>query len=399
MQHIQQETFLADRTRNMGSSAIREILKLAARPDIISLGGGMPSPDAFPTEFIDELYRRALEHYGTEALQYTRTEGFPPLREALVDHLAAQQIEVGPEEVFVTTGSQSVLDAMGKILISPGDRIAVEAPTYLGALQAFNPYEPAYVQIDMDEHGLIPDSLERVIAEHRPKFAYLSPTFQNPTGRTLSLERRKRVAEIIERSDTIVIEDDPYGALRYRGDWVPPIRTFAPDHVLYTGSFSKVFAPGLRVGYYVAPERVRQWLVIAKQGVDLNTSSLTQALCTEFIAGGYHARHLPKIIEIYRPKQEVMLEEMERHFPGSFTWSQPDGGMFIWAEGPAGADMEKIYEEGIRNNVAFVPGKFFFSDQASGKATMRLNFTVNSPENIRTAIERLGVSIRSVLGS
>jgi 2-aminoadipate transaminase len=396
---IQSEQFLAGRTRTMGSSAIREILKLAAQPDIISLGGGMPSPDAFPTEFIDELYRRAMDTYGTEALQYTRTEGFPPLRAALVDHLAEQDISATADEIFVTTGSQSVLDAMGKIMLSPGDPVAVEAPTYLGALQAFNPYEPSYVQIETDEEGLVPESLERVIAEHRPKFAYLSPTFQNPTGRTLPLERRKQVAEIISRTDTLIIEDDPYCALRFRGEWVPPIRTFAPEQVVYTGSFSKVFAPGLRVGYYVAPERVRQWLVIAKQGVDLNTSSFTQALCTEFIKGGYHERHLPKILEIYRPKQEAMLEEMERHFPRGFTWTQPDGGMFIWAEGPEDTDMEKIYEEGIRNKVAFVPGKFFYTDPASGRATMRLNFTVNSEERIRAAIERLGRAIRSVAGA
>jgi 2-aminoadipate transaminase len=392
------EEFLAGRTRNMGSSAIREILKLAAQPDIISLGGGMPSPDAFPTEFIDELYRRAMDTYGTEALQYTRTEGFPPLRKALVDHLGKQTIEATPEEIFVTTGSQSVLDAMGKIMLSPGDTVAVEAPTYLGALQAFNPYEPSYVQIDTDEQGLVPESLEQVIAEHHPKFAYLSPTFQNPTGRTLPLERRKQVAEIVSKTDTLVIEDDPYGALRFRGEWVPPIQTFAPEQVIYTGSFSKVFAPGLRVGYYVAPERVRHWLVIAKQGVDLNTSSLTQALCTEFIAGGYHDRHLPNIIEIYRPKQEAMLEEMKQHFPASFTWTQPDGGMFIWAEGPEDTDMEKIYEEAIRNKVAFVPGKFFYTDPESGRATVRLNFTVNSKDRIRTAIERLGRSMRTVMG-
>jgi 2-aminoadipate transaminase len=358
----------------------------------------MPSPDAFPTEFIDELYRRSMENYGTDALQYTRTEGFPPLREALVSHLAKNTIEVTADQVFVTTGSQSVLDSMGKILLSPGDTVAVEAPTYLGALQAFNPYEPSYVQIETDEQGLVPESLERVIAESAPKFAYLSPTFQNPTGRTLPTERRKQVAEILRRTDTLVIEDDPYGALRYRGEWVPPIQTFAPENVVYTGSFSKVFAPGLRVGYYVAPEWVQNWLVIAKQGVDLNTSSLTQALCTEFIRGGYHDQHLPKIIGIYRPKQELMLAEMEKHFPKSFTWSEPDGGMFIWAEGPSEADMEAIYQEGIRNSVAFVPGKFFYGDPRSGGGTMRLNFTVNSPDNIRKAIERLGRSIRSVLG-
>ncbi|MFO8065384.1 MAG: PLP-dependent aminotransferase family protein, partial [Spirochaetia bacterium] len=328
------DKMLASRTQNMGSSAIREILKLAASPDIISLGGGMPSPDAFPTDFVDEMYRQAMKNYATDALQYTRTEGFPPLREALSDHLKAITIEAGAQEIYVTTGSQSVLDAMGKILIAPGDVVAVEAPTYLGALQAFNPYEPRYAQIETDEYGLIPESLERVIKEYKPKFAYLSPTFQNPTGRTLPLERRRQVAEIIERTDAVIIEDDPYSALRYRGDWVPPIQTMAPEHVLYTGSFSKVFAPGLRVGYYVAPEALRNWLVIAKQGVDLNTSALTQALCTEFIRGGYYDQHLPKIIENYRPKQEVMLEAMKHHLPPSFAWTQPDGGMFIWAEGP-----------------------------------------------------------------
>jgi 2-aminoadipate transaminase len=392
------DELLAHRTQNMGSSAIREILKLAAQPDIISLGGGMPSPDAFPTQFIDEMYRKAMENYGTEALQYTRTEGFPPLRAALAEYLNKITIEAKPQEIFVTTGSQSVLDAMGKIMLSPGDVVAVEAPTYLGALQAFNPYEPSYVQIETDELGLIPESLEQVIEAHNPKFAYLCPTFQNPTGRTLSLERRKQVAEIVRRSGTLIIEDDPYGALRFRGEWAPPIQTFAPEQVLYTGSFSKVFAPGLRVGYYLAPERIRQWLVIAKQGVDLNTSSLTQALCTEFIQGGYYDRHLPKIIEIYRPKQEVMLQEMSRHLPESFTWTQPDGGMFIWAEGPVRMDMEAVYEESIRNKVAFVPGKFFYTDPAAGAATMRLNFTMNSEENIRKAIERLGHSIRNVTG-
>ncbi|MFP4637143.1 MAG: PLP-dependent aminotransferase family protein [Spirochaetaceae bacterium] len=389
--------FLAPRTRNMGSSAIREILKLAAQPDIISLGGGMPSPDAFPTDIVDELYRGAMERYGTDALQYTRTEGFPPLRAALADHLAARSIRVDPEEVFVTTGSQSVLDAVGKILLAPGDAVAVEAPSYLGALQAFNPYEPNYVQVKTDEDGVLPESLQEVIDNHHPKFVYLCPTFQNPTGRTLSLDRRRRVAEIAADSDTLVIEDDPYGALRFRGEWVPPIRSFAPEHVLYTGSFSKVFAPGLRVGYYVAPERIRGWLVIAKQGVDLNTSSLTQALCAEFISGGHYERHVPKIVEIYRPKQETMLAEMERRFPKGFSWSRPEGGMFIWVEGPPEADMDAIYEEGIRNKVAFVPGKYFYTDPAAGAATMRLNFTMNSEEAIRTAIERLGRAIGNVM--
>ncbi|MFW6209414.1 MAG: PLP-dependent aminotransferase family protein, partial [Spirochaetota bacterium] len=329
------EQMLAERTRHMGSSAIREILKVLSRPGIVSLAGGMPAPEAFPMEKMNALCDLVLRKHGTAALQYGTTEGFFPLKEALADYLQENRIETVPENVNITTGSQGVLDALGKILITPGDAIAVEAPTYLGALQAFNPYGPRYVQMETDEDGLIPESMEAVIKEHRPKMVYLVPTFQNPTGRTVPLERRQRIAAIAQVTNTLIIEDDPYGQLRYRGEFVTPIAAMAPEHVVYCGSFSKVFAPGLRVGFYIAPQLVEEWLVRAKQGVDLHTSSFSQALAAEFVAGGYLKEHLPKIIELYRPKQEAMLAAMDEYFPQGFTWSKPEGGMFIWAEGPS----------------------------------------------------------------
>ena len=388
------EQMLAERTQHMGSSAIREILKVLSRPGIVSLAGGMPAPEAFPMEKMNALCELVLQKHGTAALQYGTTEGFFPLKEALTGYLHENEIETAPENINITTGSQGVLDALGKILITPGDAIAVEAPTYLGALQAFNPYGPRYVQMETDEDGLIPDSMEAVIKEHRPKMVYLVPTFQNPTGRTVPLARRKRIAAIAQKTDTLIIEDDPYGQLRYRGEFVTPIAAMAPEHVVYCGSFSKVFAPGLRVGFYIAPQLVEEWLVRAKQGVDLHTSSFSQALAAEFIAGGYLKEHLPKIIELYRPKQEAMLAAMGEYFPQGFTWSKPEGGMFIWAEGPPGMDALKLYDEAIENRVAFVPGRYFYTEEGAGSNTLRLNFTMADEATIRAAIERLAEAMK-----
>jgi len=391
------ESLLATRTNNMGSSAIREILKVVAKPGIVSLAGGIPAPEAFPMQHINKLTQLVLEKYGSTALQYGTTEGFMPLREALVEYFKGLGITSTAEEINITTGSQGVLDSLAKIFISPGDPLAVEAPTYLGAIQAFNPYEPNYVQMETDEDGLIPESMEEVIKKHHPKMVYLIPTFQNPTGRTIPVERRKKIAEIAKATDTLVIEDDPYGQLRYRGEFQTPIKVFAPDHVIYCGTFSKIFAPGLRLGFYLAPKFVREWLVKAKQGVDLHTSSLSQTLATEFLNGGYLENHLPKIIELYRPRQEAMLNAMEKFFPDSFTWSKPEGGMFIWAEGPKGMNILELYNEAIENHVAFVPGKYFYTDKGAGEETMRLNFTMADEATITAAIERLAQAMNKVV--
>ncbi|MFQ3620912.1 MAG: PLP-dependent aminotransferase family protein, partial [Spirochaetales bacterium] len=390
---------LASRTSHMSSSAIREILKLLSTPGMISLAGGIPATESFPLDSMEELVHRVLEKYGGQALQYGLTEGFPPLREALVTLLAGQGIKAKAPEVLIATGSQGVLDGIAKLLISPGDAIAVEAPTYLGAIQAFNPYEPRYLRIATDAEGVIPESLQEVLKHNTVKFVYLVPTFQNPSGKTLSLKRRAQVAEIIQKYNTLLVEDDPYSLLRYQGNPLPPIYTMAPTHTLYTSTLSKVFAPGLRIGFFLAPPPLDRWLVLAKQGVDLHTSTFTQALGAEYITGGYLARQLPKIIALYAPRQRAMLQAMETYFPSSFTWIKPDGGMFIWAEGPEGLDMEQVYYRAVERKVAYVPGKYFYTEPGEGLATLRLNFTCVDPSKLEEAIGILGEVFQEALAS
>jgi 2-aminoadipate transaminase len=388
---------LAARTASMNVSAIREILKVVARPGIVSLAGGIPSPDSFPMDVIESLVPRVLERYGSGALQYDLTEGFPPLREAICGLVAGLGIETTPENVLISSGSQGVLDGIGKILLDPGDLVAVEAPTYLGALQAFSPYQPGYVEIATDADGVIPESLDAVLAANEVKLVYLVPTFQNPTGRTVPLERRRQIAGIIQRHGVLLVEDDPYGALRFRGEPVPPIASLAPNHVVYVSTLSKVFAPGLRIGYAVVGGKLRDWLVIAKQGVDLHTSTFNQALAAEYVAGGFLAEQVPRIVEIYRPKQELMMRALAEDFPDGFSWSRPEGGMFVWVEGPAGFDMDGVYERSVASGAAFVPGKYFFTTPGAGFATMRLNFTTAAPAELARAIGIIGGAIEEEL--
>ena len=383
----------------MEASAVREILKVASSPGVISLAGGLPAAESFPLEIMEELTGTVLAKYGAKALQYDASEGFAPLREALVPHLAARGVTATYDQIVVFSGSQGVLDTAGKIFVSPGDVIAVEAPTYLGALQAFNPYEPRYVELETDDGGLIPESLDRVLATETVKFVYLVPTFQNPTGRTLSLARRKQVAEILKRRDALLLEDDPYSDLRYTGERVPPIKSLAPEHVIYVSTLSKTFAPGLRVGFCVAPADTQQWMVIARQGVDLHTSTLAQALSAEYIAGGYLDRQLPRILDIYRPRQQAMLAALERHLPEDFQWTRPEGGMFVWIRASAGIDTERLYPLVVERGVAFVPGKFFYVHQEDGISTLRMNFTAADPETIDRAVSIIGDVIAEELGA
>lgn len=384
------ESLLADRTRLMGVSAIREILKVVSLPGMVSLAGGIPAPESFPMEIFEELTAKVLSRYAAGALQYDLTEGFGPLREALPDYLRQLGVTAAADEILVASGSQGVLDGLGMALISKGDKVAVEAPTYIGAIQAFNPYEPEYVQLASDESGLIPESLEAALKKDRIKFVYLVPTFQNPTGRTIPLQRRKRIAEIIVREGALLVEDDPYSALRYRGEHLPPIKSFAPDNVVYISTLSKVLAPGLRIGFSVAPPLIRRWLVLVKQGVDLHTSTFNQALAAEYLSGGYLARHLPEILKLYGPRQAAMLAALDRHFPDSVRWSRSEGGMFLWVEGPQGLDMETVYHAAVKRKTAFVPGRFFYAKEGDGLSTMRLNYTMADEKTIDRAVKILG---------
>lgn len=385
---------LADRTRAMDVNVIREILKVVSQPGMVSLAGGIPAPESFPMEIMRDLTSIVIDKYASKAFQYDPTEGFGPLREALVDYLRQKGIKSTKEEILVASGSQGVLDAIGKVLISKGDKVAVEAPTYLGALQAFTPYEPQYVRLDTDDDGLIPASLQEALDRGGIKFIYLVPTFQNPTGRTITLERRRQIAALIKKYNALLVEDDPYGSLRYRGQDIPTIQSLAPGNVVYISTLSKVFAPGLRIGFCVAPELIRKWLVIVKQGTDLHSSTFNQALAAEYIAGGYLARHLPNIINLYRPKQQAMLSALDSYMPDDFTWSRPEGGMFIWAEGPRGMDMERLYWKSVEKKVAFVPGKYFYTEPGEGMETMRLNFTMADEITIDRAIKTLSECIR-----
>ena len=380
---------LAERTKTMDVNVIREILKVVSQPGMVTLAGGIPAPESFPMEIIRELSAIVIDKYSSMAFQYDPTEGFGPLREVLVDYLQQKGIHSSQGEILVASGSQGVLDAIGKVLISKGDKVAVEAPTYLGALQAFTPYEPDYIRLDTDDEGLIPASLEKALDLGSIKFIYLVPTFQNPTGRTIPLERRKEIASIIKRHHALLVEDDPYGSLRYRGTDLPPLKSLAPDNVVYVSTLSKVFAPGLRIGFCVAPEQIRKWLVIVKQGTDLHSSTFNQALAAEYISGGYLDRHLPNIIHLYRPKQEAMLSALDKYFPDQFNWSRPEGGMFIWVEGPESFDMEKLYWKAVEKKVAFVPGKYFYSSPGEGIETMRLNYTMTDEETIDRSIKIL----------
>ncbi len=387
---------LADRTALMQANAIREILKVVADPGIISLAGGIPSPDSFPMDIFEELTSRVLSKYKSQAFQYDLTEGFMPLREQVARLLEARGIAIAPEAVNITSGSQGVLDAAAKLMISKGDKIALEAPTYLGAISAFNPYEPQYISMEMDDQGLVPEALELTLKTHSIKFIYLVPTFQNPTGRSLTLERRQEIARIIKKHNALLIEDDPYSALRYAGEALPPIKTMAPDHVIYISTLSKVFAPGLRIGFYAAPKFLREWLVLVKQGVDLHTSTFNQALAAEYLAGNYLDRQLPKIIDLYRPRQQAMQDALARHLPGEFTVSPSDGGMFLWVTGPEGMKGMDLYKKAIENGVAFVPGQFFYTDPEQGRETMRLNYTMADEATLETAVEKLGQAVKDL---
>jgi 2-aminoadipate transaminase len=384
---------LAHRTNQMRASTIREILKVVSQPGIISLAGGIPAPASFPVELIPGLIEIVLSKYGATALQYDLTEGFLPLRQALSRHLFQKGIKATADEIYIASGSQGILDAVGKALISKGDAVAVESPTYLGAIQAFAPYEPEYIPLETDDHGLVPASLDRVLSSLRIKFVYSVPTFQNPSGRTLTLERRERIAQIIRRHDALLIEDDPYSDLRYQGEHLTPIKVLAPNHVVYISTLSKVFAPGLRIGFYLAPKDLREWLVIVKQGVDLHTSTLNQAIAAEYLSGNHLDRQLPEIIRLYKPKKEAMLQALDKHFPNDFKWSKPEGGMFLWAEGPKGFDAMDLYHRCVAKGVVFVPGKYFFADKRSGLETMRLNFTMVDEEAIDFCIQTMADTI------
>jgi 2-aminoadipate transaminase len=398
----------AQRTQRIQSSAIRELLKLTEQPDVISFAGGLPAPDVFPVKEFQEACQKVLAEHGPQALQYSATEGYRPLREMIARHTARYGIVVGPDNILITSGSQQALDLIGKVFINPGDRILVEKPTYLGALQAWNAYQAEYVTVPLDDDGMQTEKLEEALRVG-PKFLYVLPNFHNPAGVTLSLERRKKLIELADHYGVPIIEDDPYGQLRYEGDHLPSLvvldnefqrHTGAPysGNVIYLSTFSKTLAPGLRLGWIIAPVEVIKRLVQAKQGADLHTSTFTQMVAYEVARGGFLDKHVRFIRTVYRERRDAMLEALARYFPAGVHWTRPQGGLFLWVILPEHVDAAEVFTAAIQEKVAFVPGAPFHPD-GSGHNTMRLNFSYMGPEKIEEGIKRLGRVLERFVGS
>lgn len=393
----------AQRTQRMSSSAIRELLKLSEQPDVISFAGGMPAPEVFPVKEFEEASSRVLQTMGSMALQYGATDGYLPLREMIVRYTARSGVDITPENVLITSGSQQALDLLGRILINRGDRILVESPTYLGALQAWSAYGAEYVTVPMDENGMITDALEEALRSG-PKFIYVLPNFQNPTGVTLSLERRMKLIELADRYGVPIVEDDPYGQLRFEGDSLPSVVSLDGKfrqngdpcyrgNVIYLSTFSKILAPGLRLAWVIAPPEVIRKLVMAKQGADLHTATFNQLVAYEISKGGFLDRHIKVIQDVYRERRNVMLGAMDSYFPPGVEWTHPQGGLFLWGTMPDQLDASDVFKEAVKQKVAFVPG-FSFFPLGGGYNTMRLNFSNAKPEKIQEGILRLGKAIQ-----
>ncbi|MCI0520236.1 MAG: PLP-dependent aminotransferase family protein [Chloroflexi bacterium] len=396
----------AQRTQRMGSSAIRELLKLTEQTDIISFGGGFPAPDVFPVEEFAAACDRVLHEHGAQALQYSTTEGYMPLREQIARHTQRYGIDVEAENILLTSGSQQALDLLGKIFINPGDRILVESPTYLGALQAWNAYGAEYISVPIDKQGMRMDSLEQALRTG-PKFIYVLPNFQNPSGVTLSLERRQVLVEMADHYGVPIIEDDPYGQLRFEGEHLTSVVTLDDQfrnsngytyhgNVIYLSTFSKTLAPGLRLAWVIAPAEVIRKLVQAKQGADLHTATFNQLVAYEVSRGGFLDQHIKLIRRVYKERRDVMLAAMDRCFPPEVDWTQPEGGLFLWGVMPETLSARDVLTEAIQRKVAFVPGESFYAN-GGGHNTMRINFSNATPEKIQEGIARLGEVLHAMV--
>jgi 2-aminoadipate transaminase len=393
------------RTKGVKSSAIRELLKITQRSEVISFAGGLPAPEVFPTKRFEEACRQVLETNGPSALQYGPTEGYEPLRQMLAHNMARYGIRAKVENVLITSGSQQALDLIGKLLINSGDRVLVEAPTYLGALQAFNVYGAEYLSVPIDDHGLRTDLLENSLRSG-PKFMYVLPNFQNPGGTTLARERRHDLVLLADKYGIPIIEDDPYGQLRYEGEHLTPLVVldrenlcrdvgYSMGNVIYLSTFSKTLAPGLRLGWIVAPPEVIVKLVELKQGADLHTSTFNQIVAYEVARDGFLDEHVKLIRQTYRERRDVMLAALKEFFPAEVSWTRPQGGLFLWVTLPEGMDCQKLLEAALKENVAFVAGDSFYPRNGhEARPHMRLNFSNATPEQIREGIRRLSVAVK-----
>jgi 2-aminoadipate transaminase len=385
----------AERTHVMRSSAMRDLMAITARPEVISLAGGLPDTSTFPPSTFAAQMTKIAQESAAQALQYGPTEGFEETKDCILQVMGAEGMLPDPDDLIVTTGGQQAIDLVCKTLIDPGDVVICEAPTYPGAVPVFCSYQAEVIQVECDDDGLRVDEVERVLERlagegRKPKFIYSVPTFQNPAGVTLSFERRRHLVELARRHELLIAEDNPYGLLRYEGDPLPPLYQLeGGDYVIYLGTFSKILSPGIRLGWAVAPPPVMEKIVLGKQASDLCTSTLTQYFVREYFSEGRWRDYVDSLVELYRGRRDTMLKALREHFPPQAHWTHPAGGLFIWATLPDYIDTGDLLAKALRANVAFVPGQAAYLD-GRGASSMRLNFSGSTDEEIAEGIRRIG---------
>ncbi len=394
------EDKFSQRAINLSGSVIREILKVTERPDVISFAGGLPSPKGFPSAPLLDAFTKVLTETPEVALQYGPTEGYRPLREWIVQDFAKRGVQLNIDEVLIVSGSQQALDLLGKLFIDDGAKVLVESPSYLGALQSFSVQNPQYATVETDEHGMIPADITADKAKDA-RFIYALPNFQNPTGITMTLERRQELVKTCAKYGLPIIEDDPYGELRFEGEHLPSLLALGRDAgatVIRMGSFSKILAPGLRLGFVIAPVPVINKLVQLKQATDLHTQTISQMAVYEAIRGDFFEQHLPAVRELYRQQCHFMLDALSEHFPSSCKWTHPTGGMFIWVSMPEHIDTAAILPKVVEEcKVAYVPGMPFYTDlNKAPKNNLRLSFVTVSEDKIQEGISSLGRFVKNL---
>lgn len=387
----------SDRIRAAQPSFIREILKVTADPSIISFAGGLPNPELFPTEALRAAADRCFEQGGSAILQYTITEGFPPLREFIARRYRDKMgLDIDPKNILITNGSQQGLDLLGKVLLNADDDVVLEAPGYLGAIQALSLYRPRFHPVEMDDEGIQIDALRETLGATRPKLLYTVPNFQNPSGLSYSETRRQQVASTLEGLDTLLIEDDPYGEIRFEGDPTSSFARLIPQRTVLLGSFSKIVAPAFRLGWLVAPDALMEKLVIAKQAADLHSNSYAQRVLHQYLLDNDLDEHLSRIIAVYRRQRDAMIQAMDRYMPDGIQHTHPQGGMFLWASLPEGRVAMDLFKLAIQDKVAFVPGDPFYVDGRVAN-TMRLSFTTVDEATIDEGIKRLARAVDQLM--
>ncbi len=392
------EKRLATRTKGMKPSFIREILKFTANPEIISFAGGLPAPDFFPIREFGEACKEVLRTHGEEALQYGPTEGYKPLKQFIAEMLSKYGIRVETDNIIMTNGSQQALDLIGKLFINPGDCMITSAPTYLGALQAWESYEARFCTLSIDGDGLIIDDLPAILeSDHDHKLIYVLPNFHNPAGTTMPLERRERLVEIAREYDLVIIEDDPYGELRYEGEYITPIFRLAPERTIYLSTFSKTLTPGIRLAYVVAPKPIITRFVQAKQGADLHTGTFIQMVVNDICQRGFLRQHVKRLRGVYSQRRDMMMDAIAEHWPQECTYTRPKGGLFLWAQAPEQIKTREFIDKALEMNVAYVPGFAFYPGGEGGDQAMRLNFSYANEELINEGIYRLGMAMKKEL--